>query len=1127
VGNISTALTLVRVSCNINMDQESVPIPQPPGLPVVGNAFEFDPEFPLGTTLRLADQYGEIFQLNIVGRPVVFLSSWRLVNEVCDEKRFRKTISAVLGQVRNGVHDGLFTAAGSEPNWAVAHRVLMPAFGPLAIRGMFDDMHDIASQLLLKWARHGAGTSILVTDDFTRLALDTIALCSMDYRFNSYYHDEMHPFVEAMGRFLKESGSRSRRPPFMELFYRQANQKYNDDIEVLRQTAQGVLDERKKHAPTGRKDLLTAMLEGADPKTGAKLSDSSIIDNLITFLIAGHETTSGLLSFAFYQLLKNPEAYHKAQEEVDRVLGTGPITPDHINKLHYIQAILRETLRLSATIPQIAVEPKEDTVLAGKYAVRKGQTIVLNLAKSQLDPSVYSDDAGEFVPERMLDAEFERREKDFPNSWKPFGNGMRACIGRPFAWQEATMVMALLFQNFNFFMDDPSYNLAIKQTLTIKPKDFYMRAALREGLTSTQLEHRLQGTSASGTPVIPGTPAQSLGAAKGTAGLSTAKGKGKPVALYYGSNSGTCESLAQRLASDAASHGFTPTVIDCLDATNQRLPTDQPVVIVTSSYEGQPPDNAAHFVSWLESLQKPGHDDQQAPLKGVSYAVFGCGHHDWAQTFHRIPKLVDSTIEKLGGTRIASLGLADAAEGDIFSVFETWEDSVLWPAMSQTFGAPPVSTEESETINSGGLEVEVTTLRTTSLRQDVREAVVIENRDLTKPGVSLKKHMEIQLPSGMPYSTGDYVAILPLNPKESVYRALRRFGIAWDAYLTINAAPGTTTLPTGTPMSASDILSAYVELAQPATKRGILTLSEATTDPDIKLTLHQLATEAYATSVLKQRLSILDLLDRYPSLTLPFATFLSLLPPMRVRQYSISSSPLWNPAHVTLTYSVLDAPAYSSTSSDSDPAGSRHRGVASTYLSSLQRGDKLHVAIRPSHAAFHLPVDAEHMPVICIAAGTGIAPFRGFVQERAAMIGAGRQLAPALLFFGTHAADKDDLYREEMDRWVKMGAVDVRRAYSWTEEAGVDAGEEGDAMGARHVQDRIWMDRREVNELYKKGAKVFVCGSRELGESVKKVALKIKMEYEREDHGAEMGEEEASKWFDGIRNERYATDVFD
>lgn len=260
----------------------------------------------------------------------------------------------------------------------------------------------------------------------------------------------------------------------------------------------------------------------------------------------------------------------------------------------------------------ISVTPVEDTVIGGRYEVKKGDVIAVLLSKSQLDPAVLGEDANEFVPERMLDENFDRLSREFPNFWKPFGNGMRGCIGRPFAWQEATLVMAMVFQNFNIMMDDPSYHLTVKQTLTIKPKEFYMRASLRNGLTPTQLEHRLNGTTAP--------PSAGASLADSVAGLNVGSDqkKGKPMSIYYGSNSGTCESLAQRLASDALSHGFSASVVDSLDAANQSLPTDQPVVIITASYEGEPPDNAALFCNWLK--QSTGKE-----MANVSYAVFGCG----------------------------------------------------------------------------------------------------------------------------------------------------------------------------------------------------------------------------------------------------------------------------------------------------------------------------------------------------------------------------------------------------------------------------------------------------------------------------------------------------------------------
>jgi cytochrome P450/NADPH-cytochrome P450 reductase len=223
-----------------------------------------------GKSRRLTSA-GPIWKFYLGGDRVVIANQAHL-NEICDEERFSKIIAASLEQVRNGVHDGLFTSYGpQEENWGIAHRVLLPQLGPLAIRNMFNEMHDIASQLVMKWARHGSEHVIHVTDDFTRLTLDTIALCAMDYRFNSYYQQKMHPFVESMADFLKTSGDRARRDPISQMFYGAESQKYWRDIELLRKTSMDVIKTRRDN-PTDKKDLLNGMLNGVDSKTGKKMT---------------------------------------------------------------------------------------------------------------------------------------------------------------------------------------------------------------------------------------------------------------------------------------------------------------------------------------------------------------------------------------------------------------------------------------------------------------------------------------------------------------------------------------------------------------------------------------------------------------------------------------------------------------------------------------------------------------------------------------------------------------------------------------------------------------------------------------------------------------------------------------
>ncbi|TQV96610.1 hypothetical protein V2A60_003004 [Cordyceps javanica] len=1064
---------------------ESIPIPEPPGLPFIGNLGEMRTS-PINDLKRLADTYGEIYRLRLGGSAFCVVNSRELVNDACDERRFKKTVAGTLGKVRAGVHDGLFTAdSETEPNWGKAHRILIPAFGPLSIRNMFDEMHDIASQMAMKFARH-SGDPINASDDFTRLALDTIALCAMDYRFNSYYHEELHPFIRAMGDFLKESGARGRRPAFApQFFYRAVDEKYEKDIKTMRDVADEVVANRKKN-PSDRKDLLSAMLDGKDPQDGQKLTDESITDQLITFLIAGHETTSGMLSFTFYQLLKHPAEYRKVQEEVDSVVGRDRITVEHISKLTYTQAVLREVLRLNAPIPAFSVEAKEDTLLGGKYFIPKEHRLTLLLAKSHLDPSVYGDDAADFKPERMLDDNFARLNKEFPSAWKPFGNGKRACIGRPFAWQEAVLAMAILFQNFNFTLDDPNYTLEVQETLTVKPHNFFMRASLRHGMNATELEDQLKGGV-----VQPK-------AAKGTGSpAATPAGDAKPMSVFYGSNSGTCEALAQRVAADAGAHGFQVTEIGPLDNANQKLPTDRPVVIVTASYEGEPPSNAAHFVDWLRSLK--GNE-----LHDVSYAVFGCGHHDWAQTFHKIPKLVDATMAERGADRIIPMTGTDAADRDMFSDFETWEDENLWPALKKKYGTE--DTESSQ--GASGLTVEITHPRKTTLRQDVEEASVIDTKVLTKGEQAVKKHIEIRLPTGMSYKAGDYLAVLPFNPSATIARVFRRFSLSWDATFTITCS-GPTTLPTGVPISATNVLGAYVELSQPATKRNIQAMIDSTEDQETVAALKSLLGDKFSEEVTAKRLSVLDLLEKFPAVGLLFETFLAMLPPMRVRQYSISSSPLVDPTRVTLTYSLLDVPAHS--------GQGRHVGVASHYLSSLREGDKIHVAVRPS-AAFHLPADAEKTPIVCMAAGTGLAPFRGFAEERAAMITAGRKLAPAVIFFGCRSPEDDDLYAEQFSEWQKMGAVDVRRAYS-------RATDKSD--GCKYVQERVSKDRQDIFDLWDQGARLYLCGSRAVGKGIEDACIDMVKENVLQKRDKTLTDEAARAWLDNLRNERFMADVFD
>jgi cytochrome P450/NADPH-cytochrome P450 reductase len=1056
------------------MPSSSVPIPQPPPRPVVGNLPDIDSSKGALGLVEVAEQYGPIVRIQFFNRSIVAVSSQELVNEVCDESRFGKVLGIALREVRQFAGDGLFTADTREPNWQKAHRILMPAFGPAALKRMFAGMDDIAEQLLLKWERLGPTARIDVPDSTTRLTLDTIALCSFNYRFNSLYREEMHPFVGAMVRALVESRDRARRLPVQnKIMLRRRHQLEEDNALMFEVAEQIISDRRRNPSPPGHEDILDTMLSAADPVTGERLSDENIRYQMVTFLIAGHETTSGLLSFTLYELLRHPGVLAKAQAVVDEVLGTEAARLEHLPRLGYLDQILKETLRLWPTAPAFNVAPYEDTTLGGRYDVPAGQPILVLLPQLHRDKAAWGEDADIFDPERFAP---ERAATIPANAWKPFGNGQRSCIGRGFALQEALLFLAKLLQRFEVTSADPGYELQIKHTLTMKPEGLFIhvrrRDRLIEAASPAAVEHARQADAPAAAP------------------------NGVPIRVLYGSNAGTSKDFAQRIANDAGRRGYSPT-IGPLDEAAGGLPTGGLVTIVSSSYEGQPPDNARKFLAWTEGLQ-PGS------LTGVRYTVFGNGNKDWARTYQEVPKTIDARLDAAGAGRIYARGEANA-RGDFFGDFDEWYAG-FWPAVDAALGqktSPPAAQPQLELQFVGNV-------RDPLLRQNgLALGTVVANRelvDLAKPGARSKRHVEIALPEGMSYRTGDYLAVLPLNPSELVQRALARFNLDYDSHVLLGMERGDTFLPTGTPVAVGELLSSYVELSVPATRTQLEDLADVTADPAHRRELEALAQdrERHTAEILDKRVSLLDLLEMYPSCQLSFTTFLQMLNQLTPRRYSISSSPLWSPDHATLTFAVVQAPAWS--------GRGVFEGASSTFLAQARPGSRIAVTVRPSNAAFH-PPESLAVPLVMVCAGTGLAPFRGFVQDRALRAQAeGAAPAPALLFFGCRAPDTDFLYHAELASWAEAANLDLRPVFS-----------AASADGQKYVQDRLWADRADVVRLVRQGATVYVCGDGEhMAPAVRDTCVRIY----REATGASAAD--AGAWMDEVERThgRYVADIF-
>src|ERR1700691_2118495 len=633
------------------------PIPQPPTKPVVGNMLSLDSTAPVQNLARLARELGPIFWLDMMGAPIVIVSGHDLVEELSDEKRFDKAVRGSLRRVRAVGGDGLFTADTSEPNWSKAHNILLQPFGNRAMQSYHPSMVDIAEQLVKKWERLNGDEEIDVVHDMTALTLDTIGLCGFDYRFNSFYRRDYHPFVESLVRSL-ETIMMIRGLPMENLWMQKRRRDLAADAAFINKMVDEIVAERRKNAEATahKNDMLGAMMTGVDRATGAQLDDVNIRYQINTFLIAGHETTSGLLSCTLYALLKHPDVLKKAYEEVDRVLGPdidARPTYQQVTQLTYITQILKEALRLWPPAPAYGISPLSDQTIGGKYKLKKNTFITVLVMALHRDPSVWGPNPDAFDPENFSrEAEAARPV----NAWKPFGNGQRACIGRGFAMHEAALAIGMILQRFKL-IDVNRYQMVLKETLTIKPDGFKIKVRPRT--------ERDRGAYAG-----PATATAAASSAAPAPRARTRPGHNTPLLVLYGSNLGTAEELATRVADLAEVNGFA-TRLAPLDDFVGKLPEQGGVLIFCASYNGAAPDNATQFVKWL------GGDLPKDAFAKLRYAVFGCGNSDWAATYQSIPRFIDEQLAAHGGRAIYPRGEGDA-RSDLDGQFQKW-----FPAAAQ------------------------------------------------------------------------------------------------------------------------------------------------------------------------------------------------------------------------------------------------------------------------------------------------------------------------------------------------------------------------------------------------------------------------------------------------------------
>ena len=466
---------------------------------------------------------------------------------------------------------------------------------------------------------------------------------------------------------------------------------------------------------------------------------------------------------------------------------------------------------------------------------------------------------------------------------------------------------------------------------------------------------------------------------------------------------------------------------------------------------------------------------------------------------------------------LGARGVYDRGEGDARSdldgQFEKWFGK-LAPAATREFGLESSFTRSAEDEPLYAIEpVAPTAVNAVVALGGVSPMKVLVNTELqsksgANPSERSTRHIEVQLPSNLTYRVGDHLSVVPRNDPALVDSVARRFGFLPADQIRLQVPEGRRAqLPVGEPISVGRLLTEFVELQQVATRKQIQIMSEHTRCPVTKPKLvayvgdDDASAERYRSDVLAKRKSVFDLLEEFAACELPFHAYLEMLSLLAPRYYSISSSPSGDPQRCSVTVGVVQAPASS--------GRGVYKGVCSNFLAGRRVGDAIQATVRETKAGFRLPDDPS-VPIIMIGPGTGLAPFRGFLQERAAQKAKGATLGPAMLFFGCRHPEQDFLYADELNGFAADGVSELHTAFSRSD-------------GPKtYVQNLLAREKDKVWSLIEKGAVIFVCGDGSKMEPDVKATL---MSIHQEKTGGNA--EAAAKWIDelGTKN-RYVLDVW-
>lgn len=488
-----------------------------------------------------------------------------------------------------------------------------------------------------------------------------------------------------------------------------------------------------------------------------------------------------------------------------------------------------------------------------------------------------------------------------------------------------------------------------------------------------------------------------------------------PLVVGFGSQTGNAEGLAEDIAAAAKASGLAPRVVGLDDLSIDQLVAASHLIVVTSTYgEGDMPDNAELF--W-EALSAP-----DAPrMEQLSFAVLALGDSGYDEFCHA-GKLIDTKLEQLGAQR-----LSDRVDCDVD--FE--DDAAAW--ISTTVGV--VAVAAGGTASSGGAAGGTEKPKKPSGwgRKNPYGSRVVVNRVLSGEGSAKEiRHIELDLgDSGIEYTAGDALAVVPKNSPELV-----------EALLTAVKLDGDHCLEEDGP-TAAELLASRYEIRTPS-KDLITALGERTDDALIRDLIRRGDPEE-----LKNWSWGKDVLDLATMCELRGADLIGLLRPLQHRAYSISSSALMHPDRIHLTVAAVRH----------ENAGRSRGGVCSTYLADWSTDVITPIFLQPNNS-FRVPTDGE-VPIIMVGPGTGVAPFRAFLQERQASGATGRNW----LFFGDQHRATDFIYEEELVGFADAGVLTK-----------LDLAFSRDQAEKVYVQSLMEQNGDELFGWLQDGAHFYVCG---------------------------------------------------